>query len=695
MNDAWKNKVIEANKKSVILYGARSGTCKLSKKEAASFRLYYMDLDSPYIITWKDQIRSFEEAAEAEVDTFIITRQMIACRHIFEQMLEYCRKYNADIYDERGRDIRAVCEAALQKSYVTKEILMQEICQHENISFDIFDTLLTRKVLLPEDVFELTARRLAENGMAVKEFKERRIKAQSLLGLTNPDIHEIYDKYRKRYKTTSELVDTYCQMELAVEQEVLIPREEMVQVFKECLAMGKKVYLVSDMYLTKEQLTPILEKCGIKGYEELYVSCDRKQLKLQGLLETYRNEHPAKSYLHIGDHLIHDGICAGLAEIDYCLVANSYKLAGSSIFKEAVGAAKTFEEHIMLGLAIAKVLNSPFNGIDLNAKAEINSDYDYAYGFCAPLVSQFALWLYEEIKYGRYEEVLFASRDGYLMQKMYELLVEQRSDSTMPKARYFYTSRKAAVMTGINNEAFINMIIDISPGMTPKKMMRERFGLPAAKILNYDEEKYGDSIHKYVWDHVETIFERAEEAKLNYYKYMGNIDLRIGKTYAFMDFVSSGTSQKSLKRIAPFEIKGLYAGWNGTDDKRKLGVKALFENMDSYFMRHFKMMETFMTSDEPSLSHFDEKGNPVFSKQDRSEHELRYVKEMQRACMEFLQDFLILAGTKTEAIHTEFTDHVFAAAEMAQVTDKDSVLNHLRLMDDWRKKSNKVKDLMQ
>ena len=43
-------------------------------------------------------------------------------------------------------------------------------------------------------------------------------------------------------------------------------------------------------------------------------------------------------------------------------------------------------------------------------------------------------------------------------------------------------------MTGINNEAFINMIIDISNGMPPKKMMRERFGLESRDILSYQEE---------------------------------------------------------------------------------------------------------------------------------------------------------------------------------------------------------------
>ena len=89
----------------------------------------------------------------------------------------------------------------------------------------------------------------------------------------------------------------------------------MVLIFKECLDRGKKVFLVTDMYISEEVLREILKENGITGYNDIYVSCSRKQLKLQGLLETYVAEAGEGNFLHIGDHLIHDGICAGLAEI--------------------------------------------------------------------------------------------------------------------------------------------------------------------------------------------------------------------------------------------------------------------------------------------------------------------------------------------------------------------------------------------
>lgn len=694
MKDSLLNVLKNNQKKNIVFYGI----AKLEKgmtDKSALFRVYCMDLDMPVKRQGGQILTSWEQVEKENVDAFVVMRQMIAHQGTFRQMLDYCEKHGADIYDEKGRNIGEICRHALKQRYCTKTILLKEIQSHERISFDIFDTLLMRKVLVPEDVFALTARRAEKEGIVIKNFKEKRMKSQEELGLTNPDIYQIYERLKKKYHLESSIVKRCLEIEMEIEREVLIAREEMVEVYRQCLQMGKAVSLVSDMYIPEKLLVEILDKNGIQGYDNIYISCDKKQLKLQGLLETYQDENPAVSYLHVGDQLIHDGICAGLAQIDYCLVANSYKVAQKSMFSDCICKAQTLEEHVMLGLIFANIYNSPFSYIEDGNGIVIRKDYDYGYVFCAALITQLVLWLYEEVSKGGYDEILFASRDGYLVQRLYELLLEKKEDDTAPRGMYFYTSRKAAVMTSINNEAYINMIIDISEGMSPKKIMRERFGIPASKVPNYDMEKYQDSIHKYIWDNVDMIFARSEQAKINYYKYMGRVGLEIGKKYAFMDFVSSGTSQKSLMRIAPFELYGLYAGWNGSEEKESVRVNALFEGSNTCFMKRFKIMETFLTSEEPSLEYFDDNGNPVFATEDRTEKELQYVKIMQDACMDFMKEFLGIINPRAGTVHNEFTDSVFAISKVASLSDTESVLNHLRLTDDWRKKRNKVERLLQ
>ena len=159
-----------------------------------------------------------------------------------------------------------------------------------------------RKVLRPEDVFELIERKLQKQGRAIRNFKKKRIAAQEALGFSNPNIYDIYGKFQKKYKISDEQVQECIRLEIQIENEVLVPRTDMVDIFKKCVASGKKVSLITDMYLPACVLEDILDKNGIVGYQELFVSCDAKQLKLQGLFELYKEKVQDEKYLHIGDH---------------------------------------------------------------------------------------------------------------------------------------------------------------------------------------------------------------------------------------------------------------------------------------------------------------------------------------------------------------------------------------------------------
>lgn len=569
----------------------------------------------------------------------------------------------------------------------SEDVLWNCIEEHKWISFDLFDTLLMRKVLLPEDVFELVELRAKKIGIEIRDFAQKRIDAQSSLGLTNPDIYKIYDKLAEEYDISEEAARSCMELEMQLEEEVLIPREDMARIFHRCIDAGKHVSIVTDMYLSKTFIETLLEKNGLTGYENLYVSCNSRQLKLQGLLGTYKNETSGqdRDYLHIGDNWINDGVCAKQAGIDCVLLHSGYAQVNATELKKAVELSKTVEEHVMLGLITARICNSPF--AVKAGKLILDSDYNYGYTFCAPLINYFVLWLSDEIVEGKFDNILFAARDGFLVQKMYQYYKEKRN-LNLPEGIYFYTSRKAAVMTILDNEAAINMVINISRGQKPEKIMRDCFGLSEDKILPYDD---GD-IHKYVWKHKEAILERSFAAKMNYFKYVAKCGLKIGKKYAFMDFVSSGTSQKALRKSMPFELHGLYAGWNGTENQKDYNVRSLFSGSRSYFMQAYKRMETFLTSKEPSLFCIDENGNPVFESSNRSEKELEYVENMQRACLDFQKDMLDIIDADYKNIEMDFVDVIFSAAKNVKLSDEASVLNSLVLVDDWNGKQNFIQN---
>lgn len=617
------------------------------------------------------------------IDAFVIVDQMIAHQLEFGKIMDYCGQAKAGIYDIIGRDLYRICREAEERGWCSHDELLDIAEDHDYISFDVFDTLLTRRVMRPEDVFDLVEKNNREKGFIIENFKEKRVNAQEQLGLTNPDISEIYKAFQDSFHITLELAQKYLDEEIAVEKRVLVPRKDMVLIFKECLDRGKKVFLVTDMYLPEEVLGEILEENGITGYAGLYISCSRKQLKLQGLLETYRSEVGEGRFLHVGDHLIHDGICAGLAGIDYCLIPSGYKCALCSPVKRAMERVDSLSERIIMGMVIDRLFNSPF----VSFSKYMVSEADYAYSFFAVYIIKFVLWIGETAKKAGYRGVLFAARDGYLIKQMYDLL---REYDNIPKGVYFYTSRKAAVMPCVKDEQYINMIIDIYTGRAVNEIMKEGFLITDDKLMPYVPDTY-EPWQMYVWEHLNAIRDRAEEARRNYLKYMGNLGLAIGWKYAFMDWVSSGTCQKSLVQYAPFDIEGLYAYWKRDNNAEFIDVKSMIEEKSLFFIDHYRKYETFLTSLEPSVKFFDGQGEPVFTEDERTEKEMRYVQAMHRGCLELFREFLSLAGkVESESLGLSFSDCLLGISEEILVSDPDSVLYQLSLVDDWNGQRNPI-----
>lgn len=679
----------ENRKRKIVIYGRRDKCVDAFDDLRDIYDIYYMQLGLE-----GEKYLSLEQAVQLRIDYIMLVDQMIFLQDSFQRLLAFCNRFNVPLIDAKGRRIDLICNNAAEYVYLSKERILHEIDKHTHISFDIFDTLLIRKTLFPEDIWRIVEERAQKSGYTIMEFASKRAVAQEELGLSNPDIDAIYENLCKKYHIQAEQAEVYKELEIRTEHEMLTVRRDMAELFRICQESGKKVYLVSDMYLPENVIREILEENGITGYKGIYVSCDQKLLKLQGLFELFREQQGGGTFLHIGDHTIYDGVCAALAGMDYCLVPAPLTMAKGTLLADAVDNAATVSERLLLGAIISKVMNSPFKEGWRENRIVIDTEYEYGYAFCAALIVKFVLWMTSVLSRGKYEKVLFASRDGYVLRRMYEMICVSDSHSHLPDSVYFYTSRKAAVMTNIKNEAYINMIIDISGDMRPESIMRERFGLSREEIKVYDEEIYGDSIHKYVWEHVDSIFKRADEAKNNYFRYMGKAGLEIGRKYAFIDFVSSGTTQKSLMRIAPFELEGIYMGWNGSENKESVNVNAMFDGGASYFMRHYKMVETFMSSQEPSLTCFDDMGEPVFSKQDRSEEELVYVDSMQTACIDLLRELLAIQNWKEIDIGEEFVDRIFAAEDCAEIVAADSVLHELTLMDDWKQEKSLVEELI-
>lgn len=138
-----------------------------------------------------------------------------------------------------------------------KDDILIAIKEHDVISFDIFDTLIMRRTLSPEDVFEILEYKL-QSQLPGLDFVKNRRKAILENNIPNPNIYQIYNKFAELTGLDSEKVSQILKLELDIEKRVLIRRESMVDILERAKCMGKAVYLITDMYLPTEIVVEIL-----------------------------------------------------------------------------------------------------------------------------------------------------------------------------------------------------------------------------------------------------------------------------------------------------------------------------------------------------------------------------------------------------------------------------------------------------
>lgn len=208
-------------------------------------------------------------------------------------------------------------------------ILYYFIKRKSVITFDIFDTLVERKIDNPSDIFHMVGRKILGDEKA-ELFKKDRINAEETArkfanGL-EVNIDDIYMNLKEKYMGKCNILK---QQEIQEEIEMCMPKEKMVKAFNYAISQKKEVYIISDMYLPKSVIEKILIKCGITGQKEIYVSCECGMNKISGKLfqyVIYKNKLQPHQLLHIGDSVKADCLGAAKSKIQFYLISRKNRI---------------------------------------------------------------------------------------------------------------------------------------------------------------------------------------------------------------------------------------------------------------------------------------------------------------------------------------------------------------------------------
>lgn len=531
--------------------------------------------------------------------------------------------------------------------------LQAAIRDHECISFDIFDTLIMRKTLTPEDVFAIVAGKLsARQHPLADSFIERRNRAILENVIPNPNLAQIYDQFARDAGLCPEDVHPLMDLELQTEREVLVPRRGMVELYREALALGKTVCLITDMYIPGDVLEPLLQEMGIDGYARLMVSCDCRTLKSETLFTLYKQAFPAASYLHIGDNPRSDIACADANGLDCVQIPSALTLFRQSRFRSLEEDAGSLAQRTVLGHFLARYYNDPFVGF---APASVRWP-DAALLLLPAVVYCFLSGLLERVAEGDCDRVLFAARDGFLLQKLYDRLKPE----TAPRSDYFYTSRRAVANMDLTDDHSLLWLANLPYAYPREELLDKVFLLPKAV---YDPTR---SLDENVLDHREEILARSRTLGDGCRRYAARLGLA-GQHLLFVDLVSSGTCQMYLERILSLPMEGYYLCKVKTDEpgKEALHCRGLYPNdtlgdIPYAFYTIYHLFEYLLTSDEPSLLCFTEEGQPVFAEENRTPEELRLLHSLQEALGDEILSLFGLCGCSDTGCAV-FADRLIAA----------------------------------
>ena len=198
---------------------------------------------------------------------------------------------------------------------------------YDVVSFDVFDTLVSRAIEAPTDVFRVVRAKLLSTSCAlffptaidslpdlrVQAERLARIEVERCTGSDEVTLDDIYTNFARISGVNGETLALLRRTELETEMELAYANPDGAALLDGARAAGKRILLCSDMYLPTPTIRAILQSCGYGENDPLFVSGELGVSKHRGTMFGYISQAigvaPGR-ILHIGDNLHGDVVMA-------------------------------------------------------------------------------------------------------------------------------------------------------------------------------------------------------------------------------------------------------------------------------------------------------------------------------------------------------------------------------------------------
>ncbi len=332
----------------------------------------------------------------------------------------------------------------------------------EVVTFDLFDTLVIRKVHNPDlikfPVARYIAAKAASAGITISWEKVQKIRDE-LEQQNRAETGQQFADYEAHYPTfmerclkqifadhyTDVLLDQVTNYEILMESRMIVPRKLMIDWMKELCSLKKRIVIISDIYLPASHLKKLLKHIGILKYvEDVVSSADSFCAKASGAAFPLVEKNfvfTKNSWLHVGDNPISDGLRPSEFGINALVLHDAAERMRKSITRRYLD--YSYIRPFWRGRALQQLMQP-------HEEENVKRDplYIEGFNFLGPMIGAFVQEVAERCETKGITKVFFLAREGYTFKLFWDKCIPVLfPEKNVPEAEYLYVSRMALAGT--------------------------------------------------------------------------------------------------------------------------------------------------------------------------------------------------------------------------------------------------------
>jgi FMN phosphatase YigB (HAD superfamily) len=646
------------------------------------------------------------------------------------------RGYQFVEYDQASDVLRYGWSTRLREQYLSLgPDAFNHAIAHDSfqlVSFDIFDTVLTRKAYEPDAVMQYAGHLLMKRfplaeGFFEKrklaEYKAREKKAfQGDVGLS-----EIYDCFEKNPVWTPEVLRVARDLECQLDLQTMVPRDEIVQLARNAKNRGIRVVAISDTYYERSEIVHILESLGLGDlFDHLYLSSEEQARKDRRDMYPHVKAKEKVSYerwLHVGDNEQSDMQVTGDFRMRHFHVMRPSVLLdafGFNFDEQRNDRSTKWVSELLIGPAMMRLIPSAFclhpsqdqgalsasqkekNVLSRLDRPPLDSAKNTGYVVFGPIIFAFLSWIIRHPDRPK-NRIFFLAREGYSLTKIYNTIKHMCPELELPEGSYLYASRRALLSAVQAVHPSLDKVLSgFAFNGTFADLVEGRLGIKLKNRASYewpvDIVHQKESVLRELNKLLPEIQKHSKKEMNNYVAYLQQESFDSEEVPTVVDIGYSGTIQTCIQDILNKPLKGFYFGTHVgiTQIKEKGGIAYGYEGEEieptqsdrGTLMKHPIILEAFLTAPHGQLESFTHHENrfvPVFKKERHTKEWEQMLEDLHQGAHDYCVDMIKTYGSDFLLLNHNVQDvsEFYRLFMNGLFQVPQSIRDHLHIEDDF------------